>query len=413
MRTSLPVLVLRTAVIAPLFLLAIVSCALLQYFAILVVGKNYRSWPFIMKSKTYFVVFMTFFSLIISPCTISLSSDPDLIPKDAFRVDLGGNLHLQLSPNAVYIGNHQIYTDWLFLWWITYTARMSDSVYIVLKDLSKIPVLGYGMKNFGFLFLSRKWEKDKVVLTNQLLEIDANARGAGPANGEQPVASTSAREGDTPESSNMFYWPRSRPGAKLFPFQLVLYPEGTVISPHTRERLAKFCTQRGMPVLKHVLLPRVRGLFLALRKLRNTAEVVYDFTCGYHGLRPDEYGEDVFTLKRFYLRGMGPKKVSFYVRAWKLADIPLGVETEDIDDVLPDDLARFEAWLFDMWYSKDKLMAHFHEHGSFPKAPTVEAQFKIRSILEVPPLYVSVAAVLAVFCGAVYWLVVVARSLLA
>lgn len=56
------------------------------------------------------------------------------------------------QPNSVLISNHQIYTDWLYLWFLTYTSKFGNSVFIILKDLSKIPVLGYGMKNYNFYF---------------------------------------------------------------------------------------------------------------------------------------------------------------------------------------------------------------------------------------------------------------------
>lgn len=423
-RTSLPVLILRLALFLPLFFFGCVSCVIQQYISILFYGHGPKSWLYINKTRSQFVVIMTFLTQIVNPCKISITYDQDLIPPGAFKVDMKNNLHLILTPNSIVIGNHQIYIDWLFLWWIAYTSRLSDSIYIVMKDLSKLPLLGYGMTNFNFLFLSRKWEKDKVKLTNQLLEIDANARGLGPACGESHVSATNIRDGDAPETSSVFHWPKGHRSSNMLPYQVILYPEGTVILPHTRERLAKFCQDRGLPVLKHVLLPRIRGLFLALRKLRNTVEVVYDVTCGYDGLRPDQYGEDEFTLKQIYLRGNGPKKVSYYIKAWKIKDIPLGAETVDIDDVSPADFAKFEEWLFKIWYEKDTLMANFYQYGSFvdpmssstntiekARSTTVVADFKIRSVWELFPVYLPLVLVALLLLVALWGAVTLIRWL--
>lgn len=409
----------------PLFIFGCVSSVFTQYFGLVLFGQSAKSWRVINATKTQFVVLLSFLSQVINPCKISITYDGDLIPEGSFKVDLNQNLHLILVPNSINIANHQIYTDWLFLWWISYTARLSDSIFIIMKNLSRIPILGYGMKNFNFMFLSRKWEKDKVILTNQLLEIDANARGLGPACGESHIASTVIRDGEVPEASEVFHWPEGNRSAQMWPYQLILYPEGTVMLAHTRERLNKFCQLKNLPPLKHVLLPRVRGLYLALRKLRDTAEVVYDWTCGYDGLRPEDYGEDVFTLKQFYLRGNGPKKVSYYVKAWKIADIPLGKETVDIDDVSEEDLAAFESWLFKLWYEKDILMANYYRYGSFvdPKSSsantlakahetTVVAEFKVRSVLEVIPIFGSLAAVSVAAVVFLWVLTTLLRSML-
>lgn len=143
------------------------------------------------ETKTHFVILLSGLTSIINPCKFAITIDTESVPNSQqFHVDSYNHIHTLLQPNSAIISNHQIYTDWLFLWFLTYTSNLSNAVYIILKDLSKIPVLGYGMKNYNFLFLSRKWEHDKVVLTNQLLEIDANARGHGPANGYRLLSST-------------------------------------------------------------------------------------------------------------------------------------------------------------------------------------------------------------------------------
>ena len=298
------------------------------------------------------------------------------------------------QPNSVLISNHQIYTDWLYLWFLTYTSKFGNSVFIILKDLSKIPVLGYGMKNYNFLFLSRKWEKDKIVLTNQLLEIDANARGMGPANGVQLIGSSSTT------NTEFTKWPQGSNVNKIWPYELILFPEGTVPSDRTTKKSAEFIASRGLPPLKHVLLPRIRGLFLALKKLKSSVEIVYDITTAYSGLTEDQYGEIEYSLKRFYLKGYGPPKINYYIKGWKLKDIPLGEDVDDIDNILEQDLKKFEDWLLKIWYEKDKLMDNHYKLGNWGElnhktTRSIIGDFKLRNQFEIfLPFLATIATIL-------------------
>lgn len=383
-RHSWPIVAIRTPFCIVVFLVGAVAMRLLQGIAWLFFRLMPGLYSLIVNvTKVHFVTLLTFLTSIINPTKIVISYSADNLPKsNSFKVDLLGNLVSILSPNSVWISNHQIYTDWLFVWFVNYTGRFADSVYIVLKaNLANIPLLGTGMKVYKFLFLSRKWESDKITLTNQLLEIDADARGLGPASGVKCVLSTN------PTLPGVAQWPKGSKGP-IWPYQLIIYPEGTVKSRHTRERSNKFVQKVDRDHLKHVLLPRVRGIFLMLRLLRNTVEVVYDVTCCYGGLTAEDYGEDVFTLKAFYLLGYGPKSVNFYIQTWNIGDIPLGDdESVDIDDVDPAVLKQFEEWLYSVWYEKDKLMDTFYETGRFTEAEdksitTVTADFKLRSSWE-------------------------------
>lgn len=406
-RHSYVIAAARTAVLAPLFILGCVSLVVLQEVAKAATRRRPAYLQAVINlTKTQFVVLLTFVASIVSPTrlevTTSAAANAATGGTARFRAH-NGHLVASISPNLVLISNHQIYTDWLLLWHILACLRLGDSVYIFLKDLLWIPVLGPGMRNFNFLFLLRKWEKDKVVLSNQLLEIDANARGLGPANGVQRVFSR----------SRLRHWPRGRAArapaagagarapltldaAQPWPYSIILYPEGTVTSPHTRIRLNKFCAERGLAPLRHVLLPRVRGLLITLKRLRGTVSVVYDVTTGYLGLRAGENGEDIYTLKRYFLLGYGPRCIHHHFQEWRIDDIPLGGESgaEDIDEVLEEDYKRFEAWLFEVWRQKDSLMEEFYQKGSFRgEGEVVEAELKVRSLWDVAAVFVPIGVV--------------------
>lgn len=274
---------------------------------------------------------------------------------------------------------------------------------MVKDSLSKAPIVGRGMVNFRFLFLLRKWDEDKIRMTNQLLEIDAEARGYGPALAVLVVSSTNSK---TPQIKT---WP---PGVStkpdhLHPYHLILFPEGTVISAHTRERSDGYIEKMGRPPLKYVLLPRVRGLFLSLRLLRKSIDVVYDVAFGYSGLKSTDYGEDIFTLKAMFLMGKGPKQVNYHIRSFSMDEIPLGSDDDciDIDDLDPSIMKDFEEWLYKVWYEKDSLMAKFYETGSFidaddPSARSVTSDLKIRTWMECLSPFVTLSAIILVL----FWL---------
>ncbi|EGW30358.1 uncharacterized protein SPAPADRAFT_63211 [Spathaspora passalidarum NRRL Y-27907] len=383
LRHTWPVIIVRSAFLVPTFLIGCLFIVFTQVVGLYVFQHNAPSRQAMINiTKTHFVILITFMTSLINPTKIAITLDKSVPNPQQFTVDNGGHLHTSFKPNSIFISNHQIYTDWLFLWFLNYTSRLSDYIYIVLKDLSSIPVLGYGMKNYNFLFLSRKWEKDKIKLTNQLLEIDANARGVGPANGVTLVSTTN--------TNKIREWPKTNQPSKIWPYQLILFPEGTVPSDRTTKKSREYIQANGHEPMKHVLLPRIRGLYLALKKLQNTLEVVYDITIAYSNLKETEYGEDVFSLKRYYLKGYGPERINYYVRCFSIKDIPLGDE-EDVDDISPEALKKFEQWLLNVWYEKDELMSNFYKLGHWdkPNDPTVVGDFKLRNQIEIVLPYLS------------------------
>ncbi|CAK9440171.1 uncharacterized protein LODBEIA_P42710 [Lodderomyces beijingensis] len=409
-----PLAYLRAAIIALTFAIGALCIASFQWICVQLLQSSPSTlYAIISTTKTHFVILLGFLTSIVNPCKIAITIDTQSVPhSQQFKVDSTGHIHTFLDPNSILISNHQIYTDWLFIWFLTYTSNLSNSVFIILKDLSKIPVLGYGMKNFNFLFLSRKWEKDKVKLTNQLLEIDANARGLGPANGVSILSSTEKEikkwpKGTCSKSKDQAVWP----------YELILFPEGTVTSDRTTKKSAEYTSGKGLPPLKHVLSPRVRGLYLSLKKLQNTIEEVYDITTVYGGLQPHEYGEIKFSLKNVYLRGQGPPVVNYFIRAYKIKDIPaLGAQDDEIDDSTHEQLQEFEKWLLKIWYEKDALIDGFHKTGHWQtdlSTRKIVGDFKLKNPLELVRPFLPIATIVSVLITIGYFVSVLLRSGLA
>ncbi|CAI4255828.1 CPA_1a_G0002400.mRNA.1.CDS.1 [Saccharomyces cerevisiae] len=271
-----------------------------------------------------------------------------------------------LKSNSVTICNHQIYTDWIFLWWLAYTSNLGANVFIILKkSLASIPILGFGMRNYNFIFMSRKWAQDKITLSNSLAGLDSNARGVGSLAGKSP-------ERISEEGESIWNPEVIDPEQTHWPYNLILFPEGTNLSADTRQKSAKYAAKIGKKPFKNVLLPHSTGLRYSLQKLKPSIENLYDITIGYSGVKQEEYGELIYGLKSIFLEGRYPKLVDIHIRAFDVKDIPLEDEHE------------FSEWLYRIWSEKDALMERYYSTGSFVSDPetnhSVTDSFKINRI---------------------------------
>ena len=254
-----------------------------------------------------------------APTVMKISGDASVRGQLLKTVD--GQLVCDFPERLVLIANHQIYTDWLYLWWIAYCNGMHGRLYIILKEsLKHIPVLGWGMQFSQFIFLKRSWEKDKPTMSKALQKLNKKANAM---------------------------W-------------LLLFPEGTNLAPSTRERSSDWAKKNKIKDMQHVLLPRSTGLQFCLQELRQTVDYVYDCTIAYEGVPRGEYAQDIFTLKAAYLEGRPPKSVSMYWRRFKISTIPI------------DNDKAFDLWLQARWREKDYLMELYHRTGRFPADTGVE-----------------------------------------
>lgn len=249
-----------------------------------------------------------------------------------------GEPHLPSKTAATNADRCQIYTDWLYLWWIAYTSRMHGHIYIILKQSLKwVPILGPGMQFFSFIFMSRKWANDKPRMQYRLQKL-ASYR-SGPVPGERAGAGK----------------------GQLNPMWLLIYPEGTNMSKNARATSKKWSVKTGLRDLDHALLPRSTGLKLCLDELGDSIEWVYDCTVAYEGIPRGEYGQDIFTLKATYFEGRPPPSVNMYWRRFPKSSIPLSSDEE------------FGDWLLARWREKDQLLEIFQQTGRFPASDSADA----------------------------------------
>ncbi len=217
------------------------------------INKDYY-YAYMSLTKQSFGLLITTGTAWFSPTTVRVSGDRSV--RGQLQQTEDGRLQTDFPERLVMIANHQIYTDWLYLWWVAYTNRMHGHVYIILKEsLKYIPFIGPGMMFYGFVFMARNWTKDKSRLKHRLQVLNQSSHG-GPMSGS----------------------------AHLDPMWLMIFPEGTNLSANTRRGSAKWAEKQGVKDLQHALLPRSTGLHFCLSELKGTVDWVYDCTVAYEGI---------------------------------------------------------------------------------------------------------------------------------
>lgn len=258
-----------------------------------------------------------------------------------------GDLYLNLPAKSVLIANHQVYADWMYAWCLTYFMNTHRNVFIVLKNSLKwIPLVGWGMQIYNFIFLARSWASDRLYLSAQLSWLGQRAE-----------------DQDTP-------------------LTLILYPEGTLVSKNTRPISKKFADKEDIPDMVHTLLPRSTGLHYSLRSLASRVPdlKIIDITMSYPGIPPLKYGQSYYTLRSIFFDRVPPPSVHMHIRCFDvLTDVPLGdmrtirlnasrnkSKAEAVESDIPQaEKDQFEEWLRRLWREKDILMTKFLQTGSF------------------------------------------------
>ncbi|KAI0470793.1 acyltransferase-domain-containing protein [Xylariaceae sp. FL0804] len=287
------------------------------------VNKDFY-YAYMSLTKASFGLLITTMTQYWAPTVIRISGDASVAGQLSLTPD--GRIECAFPERMVMIANHQIYTDWLYLWWVGYTnnPHMHGHVYIILKESLKwIPVIGPGCMFLGFIFMSRKMAVDQPRLAHRLGKLKTKHTDA---NGEE----------------------------FLNPMWLLLFPEGTNLSNNGRNKSAKWAEKSGLKDMQHQMLPRSTGMFFCLNELKGTVEYVYDCTVAYEGIPRGKYGEQYFTLSSTYFQGRPPRSVNFYWRRFAVADMPLGSQD------------AFDAWLRARWYEKDALLEQYVATGRFP-----------------------------------------------
>ncbi|KAG8987453.1 hypothetical protein FRB90_003331, partial [Tulasnella sp. 427] len=247
---------------------------------------------------------------------------------------------IKLPEKLVIVSNHQVYLDWWYLWCLTYFMNVHGSVIIILKkSLKWLPIVGWGMQFFDFIFLARSWAADKIPLGSHLTRIGQEAQ------------------------------------AKDDPLSLIIYPEGTLVSKDTRPLSKKYADKEGIPDMRNCLLPRSTGLLFALRTLSPYVPDLHllDITMGYPGIPPAGYGQSYYTLRSVFLDRVPPPELHIHMRMYQVArDVPIGDVGHAKDghvgrgaEASDEETKVFGEWLLSRWREKDELLETFYRSGRF------------------------------------------------
>ena len=182
----------------------------------------------------------------------------------------------------IVMSNHRTRIDWLLLWPFFLRAnegRLLWRLKIALKSsLRNIPIFGWAMQHFRFLFLSRDRKMDEKIIT---------------------------------ETAN--HWTLSNDGPTF-----LIFPEGSDLSETNIAKSQAFAKEHGKPLFHHVLNPRTTGL-LALRDAigddRRISGVV-DLTMGYRESTPGTR-----TSEASILSGNMPRQVRVLIRKYSVEDV--------------------------------------------------------------------------------------------
>lgn len=264
-------------------------------------------------TKESFAILVTCLTQWWAPTVVRVSGDSSMVGQMTKKKD--GSLQCDFAERMILMANHQLYTDWLYLWWIAYTNSMHGFIYIILKEsLRNIPIIGWSAQFYNFIFLARNWEEDQRTFKKHLGKLN--------------------RLKD--------------------PMWLIIFPEGTNLSATTREKSKKWAEKNGLQDMKHQLLPRSTGLRFCLNELKDTTEWLYDCTIAYEGVPPGQFGQDIFTLRSTFFEGRPPKSVNMHWRRFHISTIPI------------QNTAAFDVWLRNRWREKDYMLEYFNRNTRFP-----------------------------------------------
>jgi len=230
-----------------------------------------------------------------------------------------------------------MYADWIYVWCLTYYLNVQLDMFIMLKkSLKWVPLLGWGMQIFEFLFVARSWAEDRIYLERKL--------------------GSMAKRAEMEDN----------------PLALLIFPEGTLVSKDTRPLSKKYADKIGIPDMTHTLLPRSTGMQYALRALspRIPSLHLLDITIAYPGIPRLGYGQSYYTLRSILFSGVPPPRIHMHLKLYNVKhDIPMGTISIDEQgnelEATDLDKSRFAEWIRQVWRDKDERFERFYETGSF------------------------------------------------
>lgn len=207
--------------------------------------------------------------------------------------------------HAIIILNHNYELDFLCGWTICERYGVLGSSKVLAKhELLKVPLIGWTWYFIEMVFCKRNWAEDKKAVINGLNNLK-----------------------DFPEKM----W-------------VLLYCEGTRFTEKKHQISMEVADSKGLPRLKHHLLPRTKGFTTTLHCLRDTVSAVYDVTLNFRDGKVPSLA-DIVKGRQF--------KADLYVRR-----IPV--------EEIPEDEKECADWVHKLYQEKDALQEGYFTTGRFP-----------------------------------------------
>ncbi|KAE8603337.1 hypothetical protein XENTR_v10014303 [Xenopus tropicalis] len=216
---------------------------------------------------------------------------------------------LPKKENILYISNHQCTVDWIVADMLAVQQNALGHVRYVLKDgLKFLPLYGFYFSQHGGLYVKRSSKFNEKKMRNKLAsQIKANTK-----------------------------------------MYLVIFPEGTRYNPNIPKVIADsqaFAKKEGLPVLKHVLTPRVKATHVAIDVMQDYLDAVYDVTVAYEG-----------TIGNGGQRKEAPSMTEFLCK--ECPKIHILLERISVKDI-PKEQTFMRRWLHERFEVKDKYVDLF------------------------------------------------------
>ncbi|RUP51307.1 acyltransferase-domain-containing protein [Jimgerdemannia flammicorona] len=209
--------------------------------------------------------------------------------------------------SAIVMANHRSWTDFYMIHSVAIRKKMlSNCKYFVKDSLKFLPFFGWGMWLMGMIFVKRNWVKDQAKINQMFATINEF---------KSPV------------------W-------------IISFVEGTRFTPQKLVDSQLFSQERGLPVMKNLLVPRTKGFVACVQKLRNShVHYVYDLTIAYNhrleGLRGFGIPPDML---RVHAGRLSPEyDFHIHVRRYPIAELP------EEDEALAE-------WVHDRYVEKDRIL---------------------------------------------------------
>lgn len=132
---------------------------------------------------------------------------------------------------------------------------------------------------------------------------------------------------------------------------MLLNAEGTRFTESKHKASVEFAKERGMPVLKHHLIPRTKGFTTSIPYIRDKCKYIVDVQLAF-----DKDAKVAPTITNLLF---GQEiEAHLYIRLVKVDEIPHNEEGA-------------AEWLHELFRRKDRMQDSFHQHGDFFKSSNV------------------------------------------